>query len=245
MRVYVILLMAVLASSHSWADPVLDSAKSTFREGVRGEQQRHQKVMDGLTNTLLKAYGDARKRVLQTGNTSAYDELSAEKEAFDLWWTSGGATNGTRWEPEAPFLKKQLLTRMKPLAAKGGGDGTVSFDQYPIGDQKPPVIDGKPCNNFIFAHAPSVVTYSVPPEMNHFSAICGSFMSKSVKFKVVVNKKTLYESPMLSTVEDGVIKVEIDLPDGRKTLDLVVDDCGDRNSDHSYWAQPTVMRLKK
>ena len=57
---------------------------------------------------------------------------------------------------------------------------------------------------------------------------------------VVVDGKTLYAGPEQS--KTGHVDIEVKLPKGAKTLELVVDSLGFKNNDHAFWLDP---RLEK
>ncbi|MDB5345757.1 MAG: hypothetical protein JWP89_4134 [Schlesneria sp.] len=97
--------------------------------------------------------------------------------------------------------------------------------------------DALPCQEFLFAHAPSTVAYEVPDGMTRFSAIGYCVLSQSVKFEVWANNKLVYESPAA-----GIVRIDVKLPAGTKTIELKINHLGDLAADHSMWCFPRLHR---
>jgi hypothetical protein len=97
--------------------------------------------------------------------------------------------------------------------------------------------DAQPCDEFLFAHAPSSVTYAVPEGMNRFTAIGYNVFSHSVKYEVWADAQQVYESP-----QAGIIPIDVKLPRGTKTIELKVNDLGNGVNDLSIWCYPRLHR---
>ncbi len=97
--------------------------------------------------------------------------------------------------------------------------------------------DAKPCDEFLFAHAPSTVTYQVPEGMTRFTAIGYNVLSNHVKYEVWADAKRLYESP-----QAGIIPIDVKLPPGTKTIELKINDLGNSGNDASMWCYPRLHR---
>lgn len=97
--------------------------------------------------------------------------------------------------------------------------------------------DAQPCDEFLYGHAPSTVTYEVPPGLTRFTAIGYQVMSYSVKFEVWADGKRVYESP-----QAGIVPIDVKLPPGTKTIELRVNDLGDIAGDYSMWCYPRLYR---
>ncbi|MDB5343800.1 MAG: hypothetical protein JWP89_2177 [Schlesneria sp.] len=97
--------------------------------------------------------------------------------------------------------------------------------------------DAQPCDEFLFGHAPSVVTYQVPPGMTRFTAIGYDVMSDSVKYEVWADGNRIYESPQV-----GIVSIDVKLPPGAKTIDLKVNPLGNYAGDYSMWCYPRLYR---
>ena len=115
------------------------------------------------------------------------------------------------------------LTHNKPIG---------SFKSVPIHFN-----DVVPCDEFLFAHAPSTATYQVPEGMTRFTAIGVNVLSHHVKYQVWSGVKRIYESP-----EAGIIPIDVKLPIGTKTIELKVDHLGSLPGDHSMWCYPRLHR---
>ena len=97
--------------------------------------------------------------------------------------------------------------------------------------------DAQPCDEFLYACAPSTVTYPVPDGMTRFTAIGYNVISHHVKYEVWADAKRIYESP-----QAGIIPIDVKLPSGTKTIELKINDLGDGRNDHSMWCYPRLHR---
>lgn len=97
--------------------------------------------------------------------------------------------------------------------------------------------DAQPCDEFLYAHAPSTVTYQVPEGMTRFTAIGYNVVSHHVKYEVWADAKRIYESP-----QAGIVPMDVKLPPGTKTIELKINDLGDSRDDQSMWCYPRLHR---
>jgi hypothetical protein len=97
--------------------------------------------------------------------------------------------------------------------------------------------DAKPCHEFIYAHAPSSVSYRVPPGMTRFSAIGYNVISQEVRYEVWANARKIYGSE-----QAGIVSIDIKLPEGTKTIDLKVHELSRFDWDFSIWCYPRLHR---
>lgn len=101
---------------------------------------------------------------------------------------------------------------------------------------------GRVCDQFLFAHAPSEVTYRIPARAVRFTAV-GTRRGHpgtrhgTWKYRVVVDGRLVLESPPLHDLPDG-IPIEVPLLATAQELTLLVDALGDHGWDHSVWAWP-------
>lgn len=95
----------------------------------------------------------------------------------------------------------------------------------------------QPCEEYLFAHAPSRLVYILPAGAKRFTAIGYCLHNYSVQFKVGVDGVILYESPRA-----GIVNIDVSLPSGACRLELVVDDMGNNLLDRSFWCYPHVHR---
>jgi hypothetical protein len=93
------------------------------------------------------------------------------------------------------------------------------------------------CDEFLYAHAPSKLAFEVPGDARSFSAVGYCVNSKDVSFQVIADGAKIFVSP-----KAGVVPIKADLPQGAKTLDLVIDDLGNNNRDWSSWLAPRFHR---
>ncbi|MDB5346795.1 MAG: hypothetical protein JWP89_5172 [Schlesneria sp.] len=97
--------------------------------------------------------------------------------------------------------------------------------------------DATLCDEFLYDHPPSTVTYQVPEGMTRFTAIGYCVWSSHVKFEVWADAKRIYESP-----QAGIIPIDVKLPAKTKTVELRVTDLGDGRADHALWCYPRLYR---
>lgn len=109
----------------------------------------------------------------------------------------------------------------------------LPLDTVPPVDMEAP----QPCEEFLFAYAPSRLVYILPAGAKRFTAIGYCLHNHSVQFKVGVDGVVLYESPRA-----GIVNIDVSLPSGASRLELVVDDLGDNTFDWSFWCYPYVHR---
>jgi len=94
-----------------------------------------------------------------------------------------------------------------------------------------------PCDEFLYAHAPSRLKYQIPEGMNHFSAIGYCLYSHHVRFEVWADDKLLYASP-----QAGLAPIHVRLPPKAKMLELRINDQGDNLWDTGIWCYPQFHR---
>ena len=97
--------------------------------------------------------------------------------------------------------------------------------------------DALPCNEFLFAHASSTVSYRVPEGMTRFTAIAYNVIRHSVNYEVWADAKRIYESPRV-----GIIPIDVKLTPGTKTIELKINDMDGTGGDHSMWCYPRLHR---
>jgi hypothetical protein len=95
--------------------------------------------------------------------------------------------------------------------------------------------DAQVCDEYLFAHAPSSVTYAVPDGMTRFTATGYNVRSCSVRYEVWAGGKQIYESP-----QAGIVPIDVKLPAGTKSIELKVDAMGKNDYDHSFWCYPRL-----
>jgi hypothetical protein len=144
--------------------------------------------------------------------------------------------------PVDQLTDKMLDEQTGPLkfnVSDSKAEGPVTHNE-PLQSRKSPPIhfrDLQPCHEFLYAHAPSSVTYEVPPGMTQFTAIGYNTRSHHAKFEVWADGKRLHE-----TAEAGIVPIDVKLPVGTKVIQLQVTDLGDSWADHSIWCYPRLSR---
>lgn len=97
--------------------------------------------------------------------------------------------------------------------------------------------DAVPCDEFLFAHATSSITYQVPKGMSRFTAMGYNVISHSVKYEVWADGARIYESP-----QAGIVPIDVMLPSGTNSIDLKIEMLGGYHLDHSMWCYPRLHR---
>ena len=137
-----------------------------------------------------------------------------------------------------------MVSSLTPTRAVSGGgryERNASVGKKPVGDGKTLTINGKRYKNGLGVHSHSVLVYKLAKRYDTFRARVGvddEVGSRgSVVFKVFVNGKSRYRSPVMRGSE-GSRAVVVDVT-GATTLKLVVTKAGDGGAnDHADWAAP-------
>jgi hypothetical protein len=123
--------------------------------------------------------------------------------------------------------------RMKPLSAEVG-HGQFLRNRT---DAPPPVYyrDQKICDEFLFAHAPSSLTYAVPEGMSRFKAIGYCDVTPAVRYEVWADARQIYQSPL-----GGIIPIDVKIPSGTKSLELRTERTAKVDYTQTYWCYPRL-----
>jgi hypothetical protein len=133
-------------------------------------------------------------------------------------------------ETKRRFLR---LTEVPPLSTQ------VGWGTYEVNWWMRPLVPSSPkfCSEYLFAHAPSRVTYSIPKGVKSFSAVGYCATPGKLKFQVVADDARIFSSD-----KARIVPVLVDLPPRSKVLHLVVDDLGDPAWDQAFWLLPRFHR---
>ena len=164
-----------------------------------------------------------------------------------------GAAGILEWKvfPSKAQPAPQTLTEIKlgdliPIAAKVGY-GKFRVNAYDGNEEKRGariLVNGVVCENYLFAHANSEVSYAVPAGFTRFSAsgVAPSLNTKpSWTYQVLGDGKPLFKGELLNTYPDREVKIDVELPAGTRTLTLIVDAAGSSTYDHAIWAEPKLL----
>jgi hypothetical protein len=99
-------------------------------------------------------------------------------------------------------------------------------------------INQKPCNEYIYDAAPSELKYLIPSHANWFTAIGGAAAGGEFKFIVKIDNAIVFESNKLSDYKNNQVEIKIKIPKESKVIELIIDDMGSKDNDHSLWAYP-------
>lgn len=213
--------------------------------GLKAKAGRHNVTLtwDPVAGACYYTVACDGKQVARTTKTTAWDLLPAGKHSYvvDARSLPGRVlARSAAVEAEAPPTitppkPEVYLSDLKPVSAKQGW-GTLHMDKSVGGHQL--TIDGRKFTKGLGTHAASDIVYDLGGKSGELVGYCGVDSETgygSVDFKIVVDGKTLWKSPLM---EQG------DAPEGfvvpfadAHRLELVVDDGGDGiNYDHADWA---------
>ena len=117
---------------------------------------------------------------------------------------------------------------MKPIHV------TVGYDRFLVNEgTTTPLIDNKPCADFLFAHADSLIRYKIPSRASYFTAKGCSSHSKSVSLKVIIYGQVAFKSKSLSNYSKGYVDIKVKIPSNAKNIELITDSLGDADWDHT------------
>jgi hypothetical protein len=104
-------------------------------------------------------------------------------------------------------------------------------------------VQGRECFNFFFAHAPSRIVYRVPEGVRRFTAI-GTKLEAihesegTWSYIVKINDQKAFESPWLVHSKQGFWLIDVPIPAGAKTIQLIIHEGNNNFCDNAIWAWP-------
>jgi len=125
------------------------------------------------------------------------------------------------------------LTEVAPLEKE------VGFGRYLVNERGPnnewPMIpeDYRFCDEYLYAFAPSRLVYAIPPQARSFSAVAYSPSEFCMQYEVIADGRTVYQQGGL-----GVNAVQVDLPEGAKSLELRIGNPIGEQYGWTYWLFP-------
>jgi hypothetical protein len=147
--------------------------------------------------------------------------------------------------PEKGFKLKPGVEPVVSLVSLSPLNGEKNF-RYFLGENeasgpnksKEVFINQKPCNEYIYDAAPSELKYLIPSHVNWFTAIGGAAAGGEFKFIVKIDNAIVFESNKLSDYKNSQVEINIKIAKESKVIELIIDDMGSKNNDHSLWAYP-------
>ena len=94
------------------------------------------------------------------------------------------------------------------------------------------------CDEYIYAHAPSVIKYDIPRNTKRFFAVGFSGSSKNNAFRVLVDERVLFESRELAEYPQFSVTIDIPIPQDGKIITLITDPMGSTSGDWTVWCWP-------
>ncbi|MHB8899162.1 MAG: NPCBM/NEW2 domain-containing protein [Thermoguttaceae bacterium] len=135
--------------------------------------------------------------------------------------------------------RRQFLTLLdlEPIQSTVAGTGYARGLHAGMPDPSAwPILDEsfQFCPEYLYAPAPSRLAWKLPSAMKSFSAVGYCVESRSVRFRVLVDAKAVFDSQ-----QAGVVPIRVDLPPGEQ-LELQVDHMADGQRDESFWLFPRL-----
>ncbi|MFC5456845.1 protein kinase domain-containing protein [Prosthecobacter fluviatilis] len=111
-------------------------------------------------------------------------------------------------------------------------------------------VAGKPCVEYLWAHANSRLEFAIPEGYTHFTATGIGFRNDRPNMKhispgtwtyaVEVDGQRIFTSQPLKDYPGKELPMDLAFPAGSRRLTLIVDNAGDSNNDQSHWAYPML-----
>lgn len=203
--------------------------------------------VDGSTPVpSLDAWNVCRFKPVQTKALRLAVQQTSESSAGIIEWKVIPATGAAPIVPQPP--NELRLDDLIPFVAKVGFR-TYRVNKYSKTEEQlgaRVLIDGQPCEHFLFAHASSSISFAVPSGFTRFSAV-GIGPTKSGRtnyswsYQVMADGRQIFQSERLDTYPNHQLKIAADLPPGVKTITLITDAAGSGTDDHSIWANPKLL----
>lgn len=190
---------------------------------------------------VLAVSNNDKETVIHLGNGDRL-EGKLERDSFPVSTLTGKLDVPIQYLHRISVLRDSLdLTEVNPTQIVLVDTAYFSRNQIVHKGIEKPIDDGKEATRYLYAHAPTTVTYRLDPQFRFFRAkgYLGSNVGK-MRFVVIVDGKTRFEGP--EQTKRSHVDIAVELPEGAKTLQLVVDDLGFKNNDHAFWLNP---RLEK
>jgi hypothetical protein len=132
-------------------------------------------------------------------------------------------------------LQATSLSIMRPVSTK------FTRTYYGVnsipGGAHPPIVGGVLCREYLYAHAPSSMTYAVPAKAKYFTAATYCARTIDVRFIVRIDGKDVF-----STERRALSTVVVEIPEGAKELQLVCEPLENNDSHHSFWCFPVFRQ---
>ena len=129
-------------------------AQSRFLDSLKQLQDQRNKALAVASEPINRNYAASLKQLLQSA-TQAADLDSAVKIKEEL----------------KPFEKGPVSLLGLPVKESKVAAGQLVLGGTTFLEGKGIVVDGKPCTEWLGAHAPSRIVYAIPPGINTFTAI--------------------------------------------------------------------------
>jgi len=202
------------------------------------------KEVNGPARAMMQKRAVAHYRAFLESPDAAADQLRSAKALLSI----------QQFAPDEPPLGRPAtapgttasekgmirLVDLKPLSTSVPLEAGWQIDRVPTGVAEPvTAIDAGTCREFLFAHAPSKLTYSLPAGAESFSAIGFCERRSQVQYRVLIDDTEVFSS------RGSMAVINIKVPAGSKTIALAADDLGTFDWKHTFWCFPTVHSKAK
>jgi len=191
--------------------------------------------------------------------TNVLDKKRFATHAFELYQQAQPKATGLtkdKIDKRISELEKKVsseidITTITPQSVIAGwGKLFINEDLISKNTKRTLRVNGTPCNNYLLIHAPSTITYKIPPKTRLFSAIGASYETEesgkpiegSFKYIILIDGNKVYESKPLSSYPNHEVSIKIRIPLQSNEIQLKIDDLGNKDADHSIWAYPRFFQ---
>ncbi len=172
-------------------------------------------------------------------------ESSASRNVFVRTAKAPGSTGAQTPAPKRNGSSVSLLDLKLESSEVAEGELMLGGFAY-LGGRV--LVNGEECKTWIGACAPSKILYNLPPGVKAFSAIAtctdgqGGKSETTWVYVVKVDGKKLYTSPKLDPASGRDVPIDVAIPEGAKTLELIVEKDGERRKPGTVWANPMLWK---
>ena len=213
---YIILLLLILIDAPAFADTYIPTE-------VKHLQMLRAKKIKEIDDIYTRELEKLKIKYVKRGDF----ETAKNIDSILLELASKDTIDDASFQPVK-------LTQLKPKYAKAGRGGP----QINKGGKRMLIVDNKPCAEYIFAHADSLLRYDIPSGAKHFKAVGCSADGYNLSFRVNIDGKTVYECKSLRKSGKKEVNIKVRIPENSKEIELITDGLGDVSFDHSCWAYP-------
>ncbi len=141
--------------------------------------------------------------------------------------------------------KVQLVQSMQVGNADVPGWAHFGYDSISVAQYHTPwdVYDQEETSEYLWAHASSLLTYQIPDDFTHFTAMVGDVSRNSRDFEITVRADN-QEKPLYHAISPSWEFIDVSIPQNSRELFLGLNALKTHASDQAVWAYPRFHRRK-